>query len=391
MAARATATAATGTGVTCTAALPATPSMVAVMTAEPGATARMRPLLATTATAGLLDDQSTTRPSIDALSAPRATTVRSRLSPTKSAFVAGVTVTVVTAAPRTTTAAVPSRPSALAKSNPAPGLMPRTVPSTATEKNEGAPLIHVMGRCASTAPAASSACALATTLLPASRSIDTGATRTETTGDGNTTTVADPVRPSLVTVIVADPGAAAVTVPSPPTRATVSLLLAKVSGRPLSRVPLASVICTVSRTVCPTAIDDCDGDTITALTGRGRTTTSLAPLLPPFDAVIVTMPGATPNTRPLDETVATAPDVELHAMVRSGSTLPALSRATAVSCVDCPTITLSRAGETDTDAVGTGNTVTPTDAVRLSLVAEMVATPGVSPLTTPPTLTTATR
>ena len=83
-----------------------------------------------------------------------------------------------------------------------------------------------------------------------------GLTRSEAIGDSPTVTPAVPVFPSLVAVIVAVPGALTVTVPSALTRATLTLLLEYVVGRPVSRLPLPSVTCTVSRTVCPTVSDD---------------------------------------------------------------------------------------------------------------------------------------
>jgi hypothetical protein len=51
---------------------------------------------------------------------------------------------------------------------------------------------------------------------------------------------------------------------------------------------------------------------------------------------------------------------------------------------------LSLTGVTRTLATGTGNTVTPTDELRASLVAVIVATPGVTPFTTPAMSTMAT-
>jgi hypothetical protein len=59
-----TVTVATGTGITLTLLDPVTPSEVASMRAAPGLTPRTRPLLDTTATALLLDDHVTGRPSI---------------------------------------------------------------------------------------------------------------------------------------------------------------------------------------------------------------------------------------------------------------------------------------------------------------------------------------
>ncbi len=390
LAANETATSATGTGATVTVVTAAMPSTVPLMTADPGATARTRPVPDTTATVGALDAHCTGRPAISTPPASRTTSVKSRVSPTNSCGGLATKLTVDTAAPCTTTAALPSRPSAEAKSTPAPGETPVTVPSAVTEKNAGAPLSHVIARCASTAPEASSASAVTRCVAPVCSVTVAGDTRTEATGDTLTVTVAVPLRPSLNAEITALPGELAVTVPSAATRATAPLLLRNATGRPVSRVPLSSVTCTVRRSVCPTVSADCDGDTMTAPTGRGNTRTIASPLRPPLDAVIVTVPGATPSTRPDDDTVATPAALELHPNTRSANAAPPASRATAVSCVDCPTMRLSRDGESCTVAVGTGNTVTPMAAVRFSLAAVMVATPAASPLTTPLAFTIAT-
>src|SRR4051812_28862232 len=119
---------------------------------------------------------------------------------------------------------------------------------------------------------------------------------------------------------------------------------------------------------------------MTVPTGRGSTTMRDVPFLPSDAAVIVTVPACTPTTRPDDETVATAPSPDVQVSARSGSNVPIESRVNAVSCVVCPTTTVSTTGVTCTAETGTGLTVTPTVAVRPSLVAVTVAMPGESPV-----------
>ena len=70
--------------------------------------------------------------------------------------------------------------------------------------------------------------------------------RTLATGDAETTTDATPTRPSLATVIVVVPALIPVTVPSDSTRAMVALPLLNAIGRPVSNVPLSSVMSTES-------------------------------------------------------------------------------------------------------------------------------------------------
>ncbi len=79
--------------------------------------------------------------------------------------------------------------------------------------------------------------------------------------------------------------------------------------------------------------DDCSGETITAPTGRGRTTMIDALDRPSLLAVIVTVPAVTPTTSPVDETVATVDALDDHAINRPLSAAPVESRAVAVSCV----------------------------------------------------------
>ena len=68
-------------------------------------------------------------------------------------------------------------------------------------------------------------------------------------------------------MIVADPATTPVTRPLPFTVATAMLLLAQVTTRPASGVPLASLGVAVSCTVCPTGTLADAGLTVTEATG----------------------------------------------------------------------------------------------------------------------------
>ena len=246
---RATPTVAIGTGTTVTTAVPTTPSTVALITALPGAMARTRPVLETMAAVLFPERHSTARPVSTPPALSRTVTARSPVSPAMIETLAGDTSTRITAGDRTVMVAVANRPSDAANTRPVPGARPTTVPSGAAMKTLGAPEVHVTGRCDSVPPPASSTAAVSRAAAPTISVVLAGEMRTDATGEGDTTTVAVPTCPSLVTVIVAAPGAFAVTVPSLSTCATVALLLRKVAGRPVNRVPLASVICTIRRTV----------------------------------------------------------------------------------------------------------------------------------------------
>ncbi len=212
-AARFTLTDATGTGTTVIALEPTTPSTVASMRVVPGVTPRTRPALETIATALLLEVHCTVRPTMACPAALRSSAVRSRFSPTITDATPGVTTIDVGASVVTVIVADVMRPSADAKISAVPALMAVTVPSGATEATLGAPDVHVTGRCASTLPPASSAAAAKRVVPPTMTVTALGVMRSEAIGDAVTVTVAVPTLPSLLTVIVAVPGAAAVTSP----------------------------------------------------------------------------------------------------------------------------------------------------------------------------------
>src|SRR5207302_2625354 len=96
---------------------------------------------------------------------------------------------------------------------------------------------------------------------------DAGVTVTELTGTFVTVIAAVPLCPSLVAVIVADPGATPVTVPSTSATAPDVLLLDHVPVRPDSGLPLASCGVAVSCADCPAEIVADAGVTLTDATG----------------------------------------------------------------------------------------------------------------------------
>ena len=78
------------------------------------------------------------------------------------------------------------------------------------------------------------------TVVPAATLAEAGETATEATARSVTVIVAVPLCPSLVAVIVADPGARPVTLPLTSATATEVLLLDQAIARPISALPLAS-------------------------------------------------------------------------------------------------------------------------------------------------------
>jgi hypothetical protein len=166
------------------------------------------------------------------------------------------------------------------------------------------------------------------------------------------------------------------------------LLLAHVTTRPESGLPLASCGVAVSCTFCPVFTVDDAGPTLTEATGTGVTVIAPVPLLPSLVAVIVAEPAATPVTNP-PLTVATPALLVVQVTTRPVSAFPLASLGVAVSWTVCPTVTVAEAGLTLTDATGTGVTVIDDVPLCPSLVAVMVAEPVATPVTNPLPLTVA--
>src|SRR5205823_1075529 len=192
-----------------------------------------------------------------------------------------------------------------------------------------------------------------------------------------------PLLPSLVAVIVAEPGVPPDTRPLLLTVATAVLEVGHVTVRPERGAPLASFGVAVSCTVWPACTDAEGGVTSTVATGTFVTVTDEVPLFPSLVAVIVAEPGVTPETRPLLLTVATAVLELDHVTVRPESGVPPASLGVAVSCTVWPACTDAEGGVTST--VATGTFVTVTDEVPLfpSLVARSDARRVVNAVTSP--------
>jgi hypothetical protein len=219
---------------------------------------------------------------------------------------------------------------------------------------------------------------------------DTGLTVTVATGTAFTATMAVPLFPSLVAVIVADPTATPLTNPLADSVATPAALVVQVTTRPPRTLPAESLVVAVSCTVPPITRLGAAGLTVTVATGASVTETAAVPLFPSLVAVIVADPAPTPVTKPLADTVATPAALVVHVSARPVSTFPAESFGVAVSWVVPPTRMPADAGLTVTVATGTALTVTAAVPLLPSLVAVIVADPTATPLTNPPADTVAT-
>jgi hypothetical protein len=106
---------------------------------------------------------------------------------------------------------------------------------------------------------------------------------------------------------------------------------------------------------------------------------------------MLAVPVATPVTTPVAPTVATAVLSDDHVIDLPTTTFPLVSFVVAVACVVLPTPTVEEASDTVTDPTAVETTVTAADPLRPSLVAVMLADPGLTALTNPALLTIATR
>lgn len=99
------------------------------------------------------------------------------------------------------------------------------------------------------------------------------------------------------------------------------------------------------------------------------------PLRPPLVAVTVAAPTAMPDTRPFNDTVASAALLVVQVTGWPAMGLPFASFGVAESCAVCPTVMLAEVGLTFTEATATGETVTLAVPFTLPLDAVMVADP----------------
>lgn len=262
---------------------------------------------------------------------------------------------------------------------------------------------HVSAGVGMMLPFASSAVTVSVMVVPVrmigmgTEDVTTRESSAPTTGGGVlTVTVAVPLFPSLVAVIVAVPGATAVTTPLLETVATDGVPDDQVTEWPVSVFPFASRVTADSVTVVPTLIATVDGATATDATGTGAgavTVIAAVPFFPSLVAVMVALPLATAVTTPFADTVATPELLEDQDTARPVSVAPPASSVDTESVVVAPAVSVAVDGVTITEATGAGAgaaTVIVAFPVFPSLVAVIVAVPALFAVTTPAVLTLAT-
>jgi hypothetical protein len=321
----------TGTSETVMVLVPLFVSLVAVIVAVPGPTAVTNPPVDTVATAVLFEPHVTTRSVTIAPVESRTVAVSATVWVTSKFLLGGATVTLPTGIFVTVIVEIPLLPSLVALTVAVPGATPVTKPLELTVAIVGSLEPHVTTRPVNTPPMESSvaaaSCVVADTRMPALG----GETTTEATGTSETVIVLVPLFVSLVAVIVAVPGATAVTRPAVDTVATAGLLEPHVTTRSVTIVPTLSLTVAVRATDWVTKSDLAGGATVTLPTGIFVTVMVDVPLLPSLVAVIVTVPGTTPATKPVELTVAIVGSLEPHVTARPLSTPPTESLVTAVS------------------------------------------------------------
>jgi hypothetical protein len=145
---------------------------------------------------------------------------------------------------------------------------------------------HVTDLPVTTFPFVSFVVAVACVVLPTPIVEDAIDTVTDPTAAETTVTAADPLWPSLVAVMLADPAATAVTNPALFTVATSELSDSQDIARPDRVTPFASLAVAVAWVVPPTTMVEAASDTATVATGGSVTVSAADPVCPSLVAVM---------------------------------------------------------------------------------------------------------
>jgi hypothetical protein len=317
-------------GVTVILALPETPSLAAVIVADPADIPDTRPVAASTvATATLSELHSTGRPIMTRPLASASMATAWVVSSARSELASRATLIDETGAGVIVNVALPGFPSLVAVIRTVPTLIAVTTPSTETVATSELSELHSMIRSVRVPPPASTMVALACVVATALIELAERVTETPATGTRVTVTITVAIFPSLVAVIAAVPGATPRITPSAAMVATSGLADDHVMALALRALPLASSAVALATVVFPTSIVADASDAVTDATGTGLTLTGALPFFPSLVAMIFAVPALIAVTRPVAETVATAALSELQSIALPGRTLLFASRAVA--------------------------------------------------------------
>jgi hypothetical protein len=198
---------------------------------------------------------------------------------------------------------------------------------------------HATARPPRTLPCWSLVIAASDVVRPATIEAEPGLTVTAATGTSVTVTVAEPVFPSLVAVIVAVPAETPVTVPFVLTDATWLELLAQITVLPVRTLREASYATAFRVTVPLTVTLALAGAIATDATATGTTATGTTADCPPELAATCVFPTPVPVTTPADDTVATVVSALDQNTVAPGTVWPAGSCTCACSAICVPSVT----------------------------------------------------
>ena len=277
----------------------------------------------------------------------------------------------------------PDFPSLVALITTVPDATAVTSPPVLTLAIAGFDEFHVITRPVSVLPSDDSA--VATTcvddpIVSVACGVDTA---TEATATGAMVINSVPDTPSLVAVIVTEPGAIPTTDPAAETVATFALLEVHVTTRPEATPPAVKRVTAETCIVEPTFNVVWGAESMMEATGSGAIINAIEPAMPSLVAVTVIPPGAIPVRSPDGETLAMAELLVVQSTLRSPTTAPAVVLTTAVSCM-VPVATSDGAGAVSvilpTGTAVTASTMLPT---MPSAVARIVVVPGAIALTTP--------
>src|SRR3989441_801786 len=232
--------------------VPLWPSLVAVIVAEPATFAVPGPVPVPVATGVLVLAHVTVRPVRMWPVASRRVAVSCCVWPAGTLADAGLTVTDATGTPLTVMLAVPLWPSLVAVMVTAPATTPVTSPVLFTVAIVLSLDDQPIARPVNGLPLASRGVAVSCTVCPIATVPELGVTVTAATGATVTVTVAVPLCPSLVAVIVTGPPAATPPTRPVPVRLAMALLLdCQAMTRPVNGLPFAPRGVAVSCTVRP--------------------------------------------------------------------------------------------------------------------------------------------
>jgi hypothetical protein len=211
----------------------------------------------------------TARPVSTALLPLRTVAVATVVAPLSIVDCASDTLTLATGACVTVSTAVPLRPSLLAVIVVVPGVIAAMPPEASTVAMAVFEDDQMIVRPVSASFDALRSVAVAMVLDPALTDDAARLTVTVATGTGVTVSVADPLRPSLVAVMLVLPSLSAVMAPVPDTDATAGLLELQVTVRPLSEAPVLLRVSAVATVLPPIMSCAVPSETITLATGAG--------------------------------------------------------------------------------------------------------------------------